>query len=65
MFKYIVDFFDLKLPDGVNGSELELYFSIGMVSLVIFTCFINVFGNLVSINLIKHYDIETKYSKYK
>jgi uncharacterized BrkB/YihY/UPF0761 family membrane protein len=55
----------LKLPEGMNGSYLELYFSIGMVSLVIFSCLFNVVGYLISIHLIKYYDVENKYSRFK
>ncbi len=64
MFKYIIYFFGLELPEGVNGSNLELYFNIGMVSLIIFSCLINVVGYLISIHLIKYYNVETKYPKY-
>jgi uncharacterized BrkB/YihY/UPF0761 family membrane protein len=65
MFKYIVYFFDLKLPEGVKSSDVELYFNIGMMCLVIFSCLFNVIGYLISMHLVKYYDVETRYPKYK
>jgi hypothetical protein len=64
MFKYIVYFFDLKLSEGVQPI-IEFSFNMALVCLAILFCFINVFGYLISIHLIKYYDIENKYSKYK
>ncbi len=36
-----------------------------LLCLVVFSCFINIFGYLISMHLIKFYDIETKYYKLK
>jgi hypothetical protein len=64
MFKYIVYYFDLKLPEEAEAL-VKVCFNLGFNSLIILTCFINVFGSLISIYLIKHYDIESKYPKFR
>jgi uncharacterized BrkB/YihY/UPF0761 family membrane protein len=65
MLKYIIYYFDLKLPEGVESSNLEFVFNIGMMSLIIFSCLFNVFGYFISMHLVKYYDVESKYPKFK
>ena len=64
MFKYIIYFFDLKLSDNVLPIY-ELSFHNALICLVVLLCFINVFGYLISMHLIKFYNVKTKYPKLK
>lgn len=64
MFKYIIYYFDLKLPEGLEPVA-QLGFNVGLVSLSALFCFINVFGYLISIYLVKYYDVEKKYPKFR
>jgi hypothetical protein len=64
MLKYILYFFNIKLPDDASPF-IEIAFSTAMLSLVILLCFINVFGYLIAIYLVKYYNIENKYPKFK
>lgn len=64
MYKYIIYYFGIEIPQGLEPIA-EYAFNIGLISLSVFCCFINVFGYLFSITLMKHYNLETKYPKLK
>ena len=64
MFKYIIYYFGIVLPEGAEPLA-ELGFHFGLIALVVLSCFINVFGYLISISLLKYYDIENKYPRFK
>jgi hypothetical protein len=64
MFKYIIYYLGLDIPDNITPLA-ENAFQVSLLCLIILTCFINVFGYLISMYLIKYYNVETKYSKYK
>lgn len=63
MLKYIIYYFGLEFPD--NAVPLVQYaFNVGIVSLSVFLCFINVFGYLIVIYLIQYYDLDKKYTRF-
>lgn len=53
-----------NLPDD-NGSHYSFALGIFILSLVCLLCFINVIGYLISVILLRKYDIETKFPKLK
>ena len=64
MFKYIIYFFGLELPDNI-APLVENGFNVALICLVILLCFINVFGYLIAFYLIEYYHIDKKYLKFK
>lgn len=64
MFKYIIYYFNIELPEGLETTA-EFGFNVGLVSLTVLCCFINVFGYLISVSLLKHYNLENRYPKFK
>ena len=47
-----------------NAAPLvEVLFNVAMISLVVFLCFINVFGYLIAFYLLEYYKIDKKYHK--
>ena len=64
MFKYIVYFFGLDLPEDVTPL-VELGFNVAMICLIVLVCFINVFGYLIAFYLLEYYHIDNKFPKFK
>lgn len=64
MLKYIIYFFGLELEEG-SSPIVEYGFNVALVCLVIFICFINVFGYLIALYFLQNKDIENKYPKLK
>jgi hypothetical protein len=64
MLKYILYFFNIELPEDANPYT-EIAFNTAIICLIVLLCFINVFGYLIAINLVKYYDIENKFPKFK
>ena len=64
MLKYIIYFFDLKLPEEADRLA-EYAFNVGMISLVVLLCFINVFGYLIAFYLLEYFHVDKKYPKFK
>lgn len=62
MFKYIIYFFGIKLPDEVTPVA-EVLFHVGIISLIILLSFINVFGYLIVLYFVQLN--EEKYSKFR
>ena len=63
MFKYIIYFFGIELPDSLEPLA-ELGFFFGLISLSVLYCFLNIFGYLISITLLRYYELEKKYPKF-
>lgn len=64
MFKYIIYYFGLKLPD--NAAPLvELALNVALICLVVLFCFINVFGYLIALYFVQNKDFDNKYPKFK
>lgn len=53
-----------ELPEG-SSSLVEIKFHLAILCLIIFFCFVNVFGYLIVINLLQFYDLENKYPRFK
>lgn len=64
MFKYIIYFFDLKLPEDV-APVVGYGFAVATVCLVILVCFINFFGYLIALYFVQNKDLEKKYPKFQ
>ena len=64
MFKYIIHFLGLELPKDVVPL-IEYGFNVAIICLVIFLCFINVFGYLITLYFVQNQDLENKYPKFK
>lgn len=64
MFKYIIYYFGIELPKDAEPMA-EYAFNVGLISLSVFFCFINIFGYLISIYILKYYNLDSKYSKLK
>lgn len=64
MFKYIIYFFGLELPENA-APLIEVVFNVAIICLIILLCFINVFGYLIAFYLLEYYDIDKKYPKLK
>lgn len=58
MLKYIIYFLGLELAS--NASPVVVLFNVAMISLVVFLCFINVFGYLIAFYLLEYYKIDKK-----
>lgn len=59
MYKYIIYFFGLELPENASPL-LEVLFNVAMISLVVLLCFINVFGYLIAFYLLEYNKIDKK-----
>ena len=64
MFKYVIYYFGIELPEGLEPIA-EYGFNVGLVSLTVLFCFIHVFGYLIGISLLKYYNLENKYPRFK
>jgi len=64
MFKYIIYFFNLELPED-SLPVVEYGFNVAIICLVVLCSFIYVFGYLIALYFIQYKDIEKKYPKFK
>lgn len=56
MFKYIIYFFGLELPEN-SAPLVELAFNVAMICLVVLLCFINVFGYLIALYFVQNKEL--------
>lgn len=64
MLKYIIYYFGIELPEGLEPLA-EYGFNMALISLSVLVCFINIFGYLISIYILKYYNLDIKYPRFK